>query len=310
MTTTWWRLEMGAPPELQESLLWKLDQLGIRRVGLRHPPLAVERQELVAWLAEADWPEGERQRLEEALAPLSEPFGIPPPSLRWQRQLEEDWSLSWKQHWRPDPVGERFLVLPAWLDVPAEHAARAVIRLDPGSAFGTGSHPTTRLCLEAIERIDPAGLRVADLGCGSGILGIGALHLGAASLAAVDIDTPAVSATRENAGLNGFALDPAGPLRLAPGSVEALAGLLEGSPADLLLCNILAPVIEALAPCFRTVLAPGGAGLLSGLLVEQAPQLEHCLQGHGWRTSLVARQAGWGLIEIRWGNGARHGTVA
>jgi ribosomal protein L11 methyltransferase len=310
MTTNWWRLEMEAPPELQDSLLWKLDQLGIRRVALRHAPQCQERQELVAWLPEPDWPEAERQRLEEALDPLSEPFGIPSPSLRWQRQAEEDWSLSWKQHWRPDPVGDRLLVLPAWLEAPAEHAGRAVIRLDPGSAFGTGSHPTTRLCLEAIERIDPLGLRVADLGCGSGILGIGALCLGGASLAAVDTDSLAVSATGENAMLNGFALAPAGPLRLASGSVDALAALLEGSLADLLLCNILAPVIEALAPRFHTVLAPGGVGLLSGLLVEQAPELEQCLRGHGWRASLTARQGAWGLIEIRRGDAGERRTVA
>ena len=94
------------------------------------------------------------------------------------------------------------LILPAWLQVPAEHAQRQALLIDPGSAFGTGSHPTTRLCLEAIEKRSLAGLRVADLGCGSGILGIASLALGAAQVLASDTDSLAVRATAENAALN------------------------------------------------------------------------------------------------------------
>ena len=93
----------------------------------------------------------------------------------WDEVADEDWSLSWKQHWQPDPVGIGLLILPAWLEVPAEHSDRLVIRMDPGSAFGTGSHPTTRLCLEALEQNPPRGALVADLGCGSGVLGLAAL---------------------------------------------------------------------------------------------------------------------------------------
>ena len=252
MGLVWWRLEMAAPAELEESLLWKLPLLGVPRVALQHPPEAPERRQLLAWLPESDWPPDQRQELERALAPLGEPFNLALPQVHWQRQADEDWSLSWKSHWRPDPVGERLLVLPAWLEVPPEQADRLVIRIDPGSAFGTGSHPTTRLCLEALEALagereraghGPGlrGLRVADLGCGSGILGLAALRLGAATVAAADSDPLAERATRENAALNG--LDGAQALTVATGSAEALVALLEGHPADLLLCNILAPVI-------------------------------------------------------------------
>lgn len=297
MTLAWWRLELHSLPELEESLLWKLNDLGIPRVAVRHRPESPQERQLLAWLPQADWPESELPRLRASLEPLAATFGLELPPLTWQAQADEDWSLSWKQHWQADPVGERLLVLPAWLPCPEEHRERLVIRIDPGSAFGTGSHPTTRLCLEGLERLATergglAGLRVADLGCGSGLLGLAALRLGAASACGADTDSLAVRATTDNAALNDL------PLPVALGSVEALAQLLEGRPADLLLCNILAPVIEALAPDFARVLAPSGIGLLSGLLVDQVPTLERALAAAGWQAELSARRDPWGLMTI------------
>ena len=297
MTLAWWRLELHSLPELEESLLWKLNDLGIPRVAVRHRPESPQERQLLAWLPQADWPESELPRLRASLEPLAATFGLELPPLTWQAQADEDWSLSWKQHWQADPVGERLLVLPAWLPCPEEHRERLVIRIDPGSAFGTGSHPTTRLCLEGLERLaaEPGGLkglRVADLGCGSGLLGLAALRLGAASACGADTDSLAVRATTDNAALNDL------PLPVALGSVEALAQLLEGRPADLLLCNILAPVIEALAPDFARVLAPSGIGLLSGLLVDQVPTLERALAAEGWQAELSARRDPWGLMTI------------
>jgi len=301
MALAWWRLELLALPELEESLIWKLNALGIPRVAVRHSPEQPQDRKLVAWLPASDWPESERQQLEQALKPLADTFGLTLPTIHWFEQDDEDWSLSWKQHWEPDPVGQRLLILPAWLELPPEHADRQVIRMDPGSAFGTGSHPTTRLCLEAIEQLsDERGgslgpIRVADLGCGSGILGIAALLEGASSVAAADTDSLAVRATRDNAVVSGFAEQ----FQVDLGSIERLAELLEGRPADLLLCNILAPVIEALCPAFDTVLAPGGLGLLSGLLVSQAPRLQEVLAEQGWSAELTAQQSQWGLMTIR-----------
>ena len=135
---------------------------------------------------------------------------------------------------------------------------------------------------------------MADLGCGSGILGIAALLQGARSVAAVDTDSLAVRATAENAALGGLQ----DRLQVRLGSVEVLAELLGWEPADLLLCNILAPVIEALAPAFASVLAPGGVGLLSGLLVPQAERLQQVLAALGWRAELVAQQSQWGLLML------------
>jgi ribosomal protein L11 methyltransferase len=304
----WWQLSLALPEELEESLLWRLPQLGVTRVAICHRPQTPQERELVAWLPEADWPEGERHALEQALLPLGEPFDLALPPLRWQRVEEEDWSLSWKRHWGPDPIGQTLLVLPAWLEVPPEAQGRRVIRLDPGPAFGTGSHPTTRLCLEGMESLAEArrvhsgggadaplaGLRVADLGCGSGLLGLAALALGAEAVCAVDTDPLAIRATHDNMALNGFTA-----LTVALGSADALEGLLSGTPVDLLLCNILAPVIAELSPSFRRLLAPAGQGLLSGLLLSQADALIAVLEEQGWQASVIASRDPWALLRLR-----------
>ena len=292
----WWRLSLPVQAELEESLLWKLNDLGLHRVAVQHAPESPEQRTLLAWLPALEWPEQQRSELFSSLAPLALTFGQTLAEPRWDQLADEDWSLSWKQHWQPDPVGEMLLILPAWLAVPEEHAQRLILKMDPGSAFGTGSHPTTRLCLEALEQQPPADLRVADLGCGSGVLGLASLALGARQVLSVDTDSLAVSATTDNAALNGLSMDE---LRVRQGSVEVLENLLEAQPADLLLCNILAPVIEALAPRFRAVLRPGGRGLLSGLLVDQEPRLTHVLEGLGWQVRPLAAQGRWGMLEIQ-----------
>jgi ribosomal protein L11 methyltransferase len=292
----WWRLSMPCPPELEESLAWKLNDLGLHRFAVQHSPETPHRKTLLVWLPQPEWPLAEREHFLASLEPLAQPFGLAFPAGVWDEVADEDWSLSWKQHWQPDPVGQQLLILPAWLEVPMEHADRLVIRMDPGSAFGTGSHPTTRLCLEALEAAPPQGLLVADLGCGSGVLGLASLLLGADAVLAADTDSLAVRATEGNRTLNDCSEQR---LKVALGSVETLQALLTGRRADLLLCNILAPVIEALSPGFERLIAPNGRALLSGLLVDQAPRLKEVLKTQGWRVTQELAQGRWGLLEIR-----------
>ena len=287
---------MPCPPELEEALAWKLNDLGLHRFALQHSPDTPHQKTLLVWLPQPEWPIADREQLLASLEPLSQPFGLAFPSGVWDEVADEDWSLSWKQHWQPDPVGHRLLILPAWLDVPEEHADRFVIRMDPGSAFGTGSHPTTRLCLEALEACPPQGLLVADLGCGSGVLGLASLCLGADAVLAADTDSLAVRATAGNRSLNQCSEQR---LQVSLGSVETLQALLAGRRADLLLCNILAPVIEALSPGFESLIAPNGRALLSGLLVDQAPRLKDVLAAQGWQVTQELAQGRWGLLEIR-----------
>jgi ribosomal protein L11 methyltransferase len=303
----WWKLSLALPGDLEESLLWKLPELGIRRVAVVHRPSEPQSRQLQAWLPEADWSEEDLKALDQALSPLAEPFALHLPPLGWERLADEDWSLSWKQHWAPDPIGAGLLVLPAWLEVPEQAQGRRVIRLDPGPAFGTGSHPSTRLCLEGLETLAgyrvragaPAdrplrGLRVADLGCGSGLLGLAALALGADWVCAVDTDPLAIRATEDNAALNGFQT-----LSVCEGSTAELEDLLQGEPADVLLCNILAPVIAELSSSFPRLLSQNGQGLLSGLLVTQADDLLCGLRAQGWEANVAAIQEPWARCDIR-----------
>ena len=292
----WWRLSRACPPELEESLVWKLKALGLHRHAVQHAPEAPDQRTLQLWLPQPEWPESERAQLLISLEPLAEPFGMTLPPAQWDSIADEDWSLSWKQHWQADPVGDRLLILPAWLEIPDEHRERLVLKMDPGSAFGTGSHPTTRLCLEALERTPTKGQLVADLGCGSGVLALAALGLGAEAVVAADTDSLAVRATSDNRDLNGYGAER---LSVALGSVETLQEQLGGRCADLLLCNILAPVIEALSPGFEGLLRSDGRALLSGLLVDQAPRLKQVLGSQGWTVTQEASQGRWGLLEIR-----------
>ena len=292
----WWRLSLPLHPVLEESLLWKLESLGLHRLAVQHAPESPDQRMLLAWLPASEWPKDQRDQLLNSLRPMAETFGLELAQPIWEELAEEDWSLSWKKHWQPDPVGERLLILPAWLDVPKEHQHRLILKMDPGSAFGTGSHPTTRLCLEALEAMSLRDQTVADLGCGSGILGLAAVALGAREVLAADTDSLAVRATTDNALLNGLEAEQ---LRVSYGSIDKIESMLDGEAVDLLLCNILAPVIEALAPQFASVLKSTGRGLLSGLLVDQAHRLIQVLAEYGWRARPIAEQGRWGLLEIK-----------
>lgn len=172
---------------------------------------------------------------------------------------EQDWERAWMADYHPMRFGKRLWICPSWADLPA--GAEVILRLDPGLAFGTGTHPTTALCLEWLDANPPSGLKVIDYGCGSGVLAIAALLLGASHCHAVDIDSQALTATRDNAQRNGIAM-----ARLRTSSPEALAG---GS-ADLLLANILSGPLTELAARFAELLRPGGTVVLSGILADQA----------------------------------------
>ncbi len=198
---------------------------------------------------------------------------------------EQDWVRLTQSQFAPVEITPEFWVVPSWHEPPAQ--ARHVIRLDPGLAFGTGTHPTTRMCLRWLAR-RPAGAppgRVLDYGCGSGILAIGAALLGARAVDAVDIDPAAVQATRDNAARNGV---PGAVL--APGLPDATHG-----EYDLVLANILATPLKLLAPLLCGHVAPGGALVLAGILERQADEL---IQAYApWITLAVSdHEDGWILM--------------
>lgn len=287
---------MTFPQEIEESLIWKLNDLGVTRHAVQHPPDFQDQKVLLVWLTTSDWSEKQRKLLLASLEVLSRPFGLPSPKGFWEKVSDEDWSISWKKYWKPDPIGENILILPSWLEIPEDYKSRLVVKIDPGSAFGTGSHPTTRLCLEALERIHPEGYLVSDLGCGSGILSIAALGLKAEEVIAVDIDSLAVGSTVHNRSINKYSKKQ---LKVDVGSVEALKNLQAGRRSNLLLCNILASVIQSLAPDFDDLLAVDGRAILSGFLVDQIIVIKQSLERRGWIVSREGSMEGWGLIEIQ-----------
>ncbi len=234
---------------------------------------------VVAYLPLDSQLEATRQRLEEALWHLGYIQPLPAPQYQWVQ--EQDWAEAWKQHYQPITIGQRLIVVPAWLENP--DPSRVAVRIDPGMAFGTGTHPSTQLCLEWLERILSGGFALApsqvhsliDVGCGSGILAIAALKLGVERALGVDVDAQAVAIARHNAALNAVAER----LDLGLGSVKEIRqGKFALRRAPLVLVNILAPVIiQLLDEGLADLLAPGGMLVLSGLIAEQVPEVEAAL---------------------------------
>ncbi len=208
--------------------------------------------------------EDKRQKLEQAIWYLSRIQSIPDPV--YTPIEDQDWMNSWKQHYRPIEIGKKLLILPAWIEM--DPAPRIALRIDPSMAFGTGTHPTTQLCLEMIEEYSKPAINVIDIGCGSGILSIATIKLGAEKALAVDIDPLSVKATNENSDLNGVTER----IIAAQGSVrEVLAGSFAFKSATMVLANILAPIIIRLFDDgLADLVEPGGTIILSGILEEQA----------------------------------------
>jgi ribosomal protein L11 methyltransferase len=219
-----------------------------------------------------------RQKVAEGLWALGMIQPLPEPA--YKTILDEDWMAAWKQHYKPIPIGKRLLILPAWIP-PAPDEKRIPVKIDPSMAFGTGTHPTTQLCMELLEDTVIPGKDSIDVGCGSGILSIGALKLGAAHALGVDIDNAAVISTRENAAAN----DVLERIEVGLGSVaEILAGQFSIRQAELVLANILAPVIIRLYDIgLADLVKPGGTQVLSGILDTQAEGVIAAAQQHGLR---------------------------
>jgi len=217
----------------------------------------------------------QKRKIEEGLWHLGQIQPLPKPAFR---VLEEKvWAHAWKAHYHPLPIGRSFLLLPSWYKVP--HGDRLPLILDPGIAFGTGLHPTTRLCLIAIEDYLQKGQNVIDLGCGSGILSIAAARLGASQVLALDIDSQAVQVAIDNVRRNGMAKR----VLVQTGSLDYLLDKRadHGPRAHMLIANLLAQTLEEMIPQgLANVVIPGGHLILSGILDRQTDSLINVSQQH------------------------------
>ena len=228
-----------------------------------------------------------KQRINEAVWHLSQIQPIPEPAYRTIE--DQNWMESWKKNYHPIPVGERLIIVPAWLESPDPE--RVAVKIDPSMAFGTGTHPTTQLCLEMIDRYIEPGKPIIDVGCGSGILSIAALKLGASHALCVDVEKASVISTRKNA-LNNLVNEK---IETGLGSVqEILENKFTLHHAPVVAVNIIAPIIlQLFAAGLAELVEKPGKLLLSGILEGQSAEIEETAQKNGLNLIDKLQQEDW-----------------
>lgn len=246
----------------------------------------------------ADVPEN--AKIIEAVAPAMDELGkmdmgVDLGSLRIEERLvsEEDWANNWKAYYKPLEIGERLVVRPSWEAI--GDTDRVVLSLDPGMAFGTGTHQTTRLCLEFLERLVKNGDEMLDLGCGSGILSIAGLLLGASHAIAVDIDPIVETIAAENAAMNGIKDE----YRIMTGDILSDDGIkreISKQRYDIVTANIVASVIIKLAPQIPALLKDDGVFIASGIILERLDEVKDALANNGLKVLEVKKLDEWSAL--------------
>ncbi|MEO1005500.1 MAG: 50S ribosomal protein L11 methyltransferase [Cyanobacteria bacterium J06638_38] len=306
MSNRWWEIVVKCEPVLEESVFWRLEKFGCSGTATEIKVLD-EEQNLESdsndkqILIKTYIPEIDTQLLDLAALSLwleqdAKLLEVSVPEAQWQLIEEEDWASGWKDYWKPMEIGDRFLIYPAW-ETPETESDRLILRLDPGAAFGTGTHPTTQLCLESLEMrlSENADSQIlADIGCGSGILALGSALLGAKKVFAVDTDALATKTCRSNCQLNQISRDS---IMVRDGSIEKL--IETGETFDGIICNILADTIIELFPQFNQITHEKSWATLSGILLTQADQIADVVEHQGWTVAALWKRKDWCCFNIR-----------
>ena len=289
----WYKLTFEIEADLEEIIIWKLNDLGIFSYAFEIILNKKNTKKVIIWLPNLNWPESLRIKLERNIKELLHKNNYETNCFDWNVIEQEDWISSWKNYWGPELIGKNLLVLPCWLELPEEYKNKKVVKIDPGAAFGTGSHPSTSLCLEELENNSLSNKKILDIGSGSGILSIVAKSFGARKIYSVDNDYLAINSTRSNYRLNFGNLEN---LNTYLGPFNELVTKYSLKNFDYILCNILAEVIKGIISDIRNCLKIDGKVILSGILDSQKVEIIKLLNASNFQINDVSSKKDWVCI--------------
>ncbi len=295
-TKDWYKLTFLIESDSEEIIIWKLNELGIFSFSFEYLIKNENNKEVNIWLPIDDWGDSSRCDFEKIISKLLNINAPENEFFDWSIIKEEDWLTSWKKYWAPELVGNHLLILPCWMNPNEKFKDKKIIKIDPGAAFGTGSHPSTSLCLEKMENISFSDKKILDIGSGSGILSVAARLLGAKEVYAVDNDYLAINSTKSNFQLNFGDLNN---LSTYLGSFNEV--ILKNQPKqfDLVLCNILAEVIKGMIPNIYKCLRNNGEVIFSGILNSQKDEIIKILIQNDLKLLDVSTRKDWACISAQ-----------
>ena len=286
----WWKFTIEIDQNLEDLFIWKLNYLGIYSYAFSYLPKQNQKRNLIIWLPQSHWKKTDRDKLEIQIIDLLKENNYESISFIWEFIKKVDWLNNWKNYWKQELIGKNFLILPAWINLPKNYKNKNVIRIDPGAAFGTGSHPSTSLCLEMMEDTLIKDKKILDIGCGSGILSIAARKCDAREIFALDNDYLAITSTKDNINLNFGNLNK---FRIHRGTFSQLNYKNLFEDVDVIFCNIIADVIKEIIPFFKTCLSKSGKVILSGILISQEEEIIKILNLNHLKIDTVLSKKDW-----------------
>ena len=295
-TKDWYKLTFLIDSDSEEIIFWKLNELGIFSFSFEYLIKNENKKEVNIWLPVDDWGESSRCDFEKIISKLLNINAPKNQFFDWSIIKEEDWLTSWKKYWAPELVGNHLLILPCWMNLNEKFKDKKIIKIDPGAAFGTGSHPSTYLCLEKMENIFFSDKKILDIGSGSGILSVAARLLGAKEVYAVDNDYLAINSTKSNFQLNFGDLNN---LNTYLGSFNEVILKNQFKQFDLVLCNILAEVIKGMIPNIYKCLRNNGEVIFSGILNSQKDEIIKILIQNDLKLLDVSTRKDWACISAQ-----------